>query len=100
VDLAIRWRARRRAEPGARRSPLAAVAAVMAVVMLAVVMVNWVPDFRYYSSARHAYATGQWDPIVNNFRRECKASPNGVIEAWVMDAIPKAMPIPCDRLRY
>jgi hypothetical protein len=100
VDLAIRWRGRQRTESIARRPTLAPVAAVVAVVMLAVVMVNWIPDFRYFNGARPAYATSLWDPIVNNWRRECEASPTGVIEAWVMPAIPRKMPIPCDRLRY
>jgi hypothetical protein len=72
--------------------------AVMALV--AVMVVSWVPDFRYANAIRIDYTTGPWQKIVTSWHLYCSVSWTGEISVRAIRAIPRDQAIPCDRLRF
>jgi len=103
ADCALRQWRRTRRESAARatRRPAPALLTTVAVVALLVVMVvSWVPDFRYENAIRVDYATGPWQSIVTMWHRDCASSRTGEIDVRAIRAIPRPQMIPCDRLHY
>jgi len=87
------------ARAAARPAPaLLTTAAVMG--LLVVMIVSWVPDFRYRNAIRVDYATGPWQSIVTMWQHDCASSPTGEIDVRAIRAIPRPQVIPCDRLHY
>jgi hypothetical protein len=101
VDRTLRqWGRKRPESPAAGRPALAPWTAVAAMALIAVIVVSWVPDFRYQNAARIAYTTGRWQVIVRQWRHDCAVSRTGEISEKVMRAIPFHQTIPCDRLHF
>jgi hypothetical protein len=73
----------------------------MAVLALTVVMVvSWVPDFRYQNAIRIDYTTGPWHRIVAQWHLDCSLARTGEINVRAIRAIPHPQPIPCNRLHF
>lgn len=101
VDRALSlWGQRRRRSGVAWRSLLTSWAGMVAVLALAVIVVAWIPDFRYYASNRFAYTTKPWPEVVAKWHHDCDLSRTGEILVRGMPAIPQPQEIPCSGLRF
>jgi hypothetical protein len=101
ADCALRQWGREHLRSIAAWRPALRPLTAMAVMALAVVMVvSWVPDFRYQNAIRINYTTGSWAKIVAQWRLDCSVSWTGEISVRAIRAIPRDQTVPCDRLRF
>jgi len=99
ADGALRqWRRTR--QESAERPALTLPAAVAVMAVVAVMVVSWVPDFRYQNAIRVDYTTGPWQKIVATWRRDCASSRTGEIDVRAIRAIPRPQVVPCDRVHF
>ena len=82
------------------RSVLTSPAGVLALLVLAVIVVSWIPDYRYLASNRFAYTTAPWSTVVPKYQKACESSPTGEILVRGMRAIPTPMEIPCSGFHF
>lgn len=99
ADCALRQSRRKRRAP-AERPILTLLTATAVMALVAVMVMSWVPDFRYQNSIRIDYTTGPWHKIVSAWQRDCATSRTGEIDVRSIRAIPRSQVIPCDRLRF
>jgi hypothetical protein len=102
ADYALRQRRRRRREstaPAAGRRALTLLTATAVVALVTVMVVSWIPDFRYQNAIRIDYTTGPWRAIVAMWHRDCAISRTGEIDVRAIRAIPRPQMIPCGRVR-
>ena len=92
ADCAARQWKRKRGLP-----PLTAAAVV---ALVTVMVVSWVPDFRYTNAIRVDYTTGPWQAIVTQWRLDCGVSRTHEISVRAIRALPRDQTIPCGRLHY
>jgi hypothetical protein len=109
VDRALAYWGQRRSRPSAARhrrpgaampSVLTSWTGVLALLALTVIMVSWIPDYRYLASNRFAYTTAPWSTVVAKYHEACDLSPTGEILVRGMRAIPTPMEIPCSGLHF
>jgi hypothetical protein len=101
LDCALsQWRQRSPGFTLIARSVLTSWATVATAATLAIIMVSWIPDYRYYASNRFAYTTAPWPAVVAQYHRACELSPSGEILIRGMRAIPRPMEIPCSGLHF
>jgi len=107
ADRALRqwrqWKRTRQEHAGrpARTLPAPALLTTAAVMALVTIMVvSWVPDFRYQNAIRIDYTTGPWQKIVAMWRQDCAISRTGEIDVRAIRAIPRPQVIPCHRVRF
>ncbi|HEY6787247.1 MAG TPA: hypothetical protein VI365_08035 [Trebonia sp.] len=101
ADCALRQWGRKHLRSIAAWRPALQPLTAMAVVALAIVMVvSWVPDFRYQNAIRIDYTTGSWAKIVTQWRLDCSVAWTREINVRAIRAIPRDQTVPCDRLRF
>jgi hypothetical protein len=101
VDFALsRWGQRRPRPAAASWSVLASWTGALALLALTVIMVSWIPDYRYLAANRFAYTTKPWPEVVAKWHHDCELSHTGEIRVRGMLAIPKPQEIPCSGLRF
>lgn len=101
VDFALSRRGRPFQRPRAGSwSALTSTTGVLALLVLTVIMVSWIPDYRYLASNRFAYTTKPWPEVVARWHHECELSRTGEIRVRAMLAIPRPQEIPCSGLHF
>jgi hypothetical protein len=101
ADCALRqWGRKHVRSIAAWRPALRPLTTVAVVALVAVMVLSWVPDFRYANAIRIDYTTGSWEKIVTQWHRDCSVAWTREINVRAIRAIPRDQTIPCDRLRF
>jgi hypothetical protein len=101
ADCALRqWGRKHLRSIAAWRPALRPLTALAIMSLAAVMVVSWVPDFRYQNAIRIDYTTGPWERIVAQWRLDCSVSRTGEISVRAIRALPRDQTVPCDRLRF
>jgi TRAP-type C4-dicarboxylate transport system substrate-binding protein len=77
--------------------PWVAIAALLAVLLVA-----WIPDFRYSLTTRsdHADDTAPWYIVVNQWHRLCEESTTGTIFVRQVDGQPVPQHLKCSEMKF
>jgi hypothetical protein len=90
------------AGPSTGTSPRMSRPWVAIAALLAVLLVAWIPDFRYSITTRsdHADDTAPWYIVVNQWHRLCEESTTGTIFVRQVDGQPVPQHLKCSEMKF